>query len=111
MKIQMSALPRRTILAALSLSMMCAAQAPDTARETFTITGKVNNPGTYELRPGARIAEAIAMAGGFADFAQMKKIHLIRGDEQYLFNYVAFEHRKALEANILLVSGDDIVVS
>ena len=100
----------RTVLAVLCLSVACAAQVSDAVNQTFTITGTVRIPGTYELRPGLHIADAIAIAQGFADFAEKKKIRLIRGDKQFRFNYVAFEHREALEANILLASGDKIIV-
>jgi polysaccharide export outer membrane protein len=105
----MTVLTRRTILA-LGVSTACSAQPSNTLRETFTITGNVVKPGAYELRRGINIADAIAMAGGFTDSAQINKITLIRGDHKFHFNYSAFRRGDAPDSNILLVSGDQIIV-
>jgi|SRR5579871_6663390 len=106
----MSAPSRRAILAVLGLSVMCAAQTSDAARETFTVTGNVNNPGTYEIHTGVRIAEAIAMAGGFTESAQTRKVHVLRRNLRFTFNYEAFERGRYLDSNISLVGGDTVEV-
>jgi len=93
---------------------MCAAQTSDAARETLTVTGNVNNPGTYEIHTEVRIAEAIAMAGGFTESAQTRKVHVLRRKLRetfrYTFNYEAFKRGRYLESNILLVGGDTVEV-
>ncbi len=44
---------------------------------TFFVTGEVLKPGTYEFHPGVSVLEAIALAGGFTDYAS-RKIKVIR---------------------------------
>ena len=105
----MSLLSRRTILTALSLSAISAAQPLD-ARKTFTIIGKVKHPGTYGLRSDIRIVRAIAIAGGFVDFAQLHHIQVIRGGQRITFDYILFEKGESMESNIRLVGDDTIEV-
>ncbi len=44
---------------------------------TFFVTGEVAKPGTYEFRPGITVLEAVAMAGGFTDYAS-RKVKVVR---------------------------------
>ncbi|NLZ44642.1 MAG: polysaccharide export protein [Clostridia bacterium] len=39
-----------------------------------TVTGQVNRPGIYELKPGSSVSEAIAMAGGPTQRAELRKV-------------------------------------
>ena len=54
--------------------------------------------------------EAIVTAGGFREFANQKKIVLIRGGKQFYFNYKEVIHGKKLEQNKQLEPGDQIIV-
>lgn len=42
------------------------------------VSGAVANPGLYELRPGARVADAVQAAGGFAETADTTSCNLAR---------------------------------
>jgi competence protein ComEA len=42
------------------------------------IAGAVRNPGVYPLAPGARLAELVDAAGGFADDADTARVNLAR---------------------------------
>jgi polysaccharide export outer membrane protein len=58
----------------------------------FSIVGQVVKPGSYDLSQRITVLDAIALAGGFRDFAKVKKIYVLRvgadGKEQRLpFNY------------------------
>jgi polysaccharide export outer membrane protein len=58
----------------------------------FSIVGLVVKPGSYDLSQRITVLDAIALAGGFRDFAKIKKIYVLRvgpdGKEQRLpFNY------------------------
>lgn len=44
---------------------------------TFFVTGEVAKPGTYEFRPGLTVLEAVAIAGGFTDYAS-RKVRVVR---------------------------------
>ena len=61
---------RRLLLIALSLSTKLFAQGGGSpAKKTFTVVGKVQHPGQFDLRDGMRVTEAFPLAGGFVDFA------------------------------------------
>ena len=99
---------RRTLLfVILCLPGLCYAQPKD---QTFSVTGRVQHPGKYELREKMRIFDALGIAGGFLDFANDRKIMLIRGRERRYFNYRDYVQGKRLEDNILLEDSDVIVV-
>jgi len=76
----------------------------------FFITGEVNRPGEYSLATPTKVFDALSNAGGFRDFANKKKIVIIRGGERIKFNYQDILKGKSLEQNILLENGDTIVV-
>ena len=45
---------------------------------SFNIMGNVNRPGYYPLTRPMTILDAIAISGGFRDFAKEKKIYVLR---------------------------------
>jgi polysaccharide export outer membrane protein len=79
-----------------------------------SILGEVSKPGVLELRGETTILEAIAMAGGFRDFASPSKITIIRVDEgktkRIRFNYNKAVSAGSDEENVVLRSGDVVVV-
>jgi polysaccharide export outer membrane protein len=76
----------------------------------FYITGEVNRAGEYTLATPTKVFDALSNAGGFRDFANKKKIIIIRGTERIKFNYQDILKGKSLEQNIFLENGDTIVV-
>jgi len=76
----------------------------------FFITGEVNRAGEYMLATPTKVFDALSNAGGFRDFANKKKIIIIRGAERIKFNYQDILKGKSLEQNIFLENGDTIVV-
>ncbi len=76
----------------------------------FFITGEVMRPGEYTLLAPTRVFEALANASGFRDFANKKKIVIMRGAERIRFNYADVLKGKNLDQNIFLENGDTIVV-
>jgi polysaccharide export outer membrane protein len=83
------------------------------SRKVF-ITGEVRLPGAYPLTGPRTVMQLIAVAGGLNEFADAKKITVMRteqGRELILkFNYNEVAHGKKLEQNILLKPGDTVVV-
>lgn len=82
---------------------------------TYTIVGKIIHPGSYDLGKPITVLEAIAIAGGFVDFAKTNKVYILRhqadGSEVRLpFNYKKVIDQKAPDENINLKNGDTIVV-
>jgi len=79
-----------------------------------SVLGEVQKPGVLELRGATTILEAIALAGGFRDFASPSKITVIRTNggktERIRFNYNRAVSNSSDEQNIMLKPGDVIVV-
>jgi polysaccharide export outer membrane protein len=76
----------------------------------YFISGEVNRPGSYPLVLPTTILEAIAIAGGFRDWADKKNIILLRGPKRYRFNYNDVVKGKNLAQNVTLENGDHIIV-
>jgi len=76
----------------------------------YYIDGEIGRPGEYPLAAPTTVLEAISMAGGLRDFANGKKIYILRGSERLKFNYKDVIKGKNLDQNIPLQSGDHIVV-
>jgi polysaccharide export outer membrane protein len=76
----------------------------------FYITGEVNRPGEYVLAVPTKVFDALSNSGGFRDFANKKKIIIIRGADRLRFNYQDILRGKNLEQNIFLENGDTVVV-
>jgi polysaccharide export outer membrane protein len=76
----------------------------------YFIIGEIQKPGAYPLTVPTTVLEALVNAGGFRDFANPKKIVVMRGNERFKFNYKEVIAGKKLEQNILLESGDQIIV-
>jgi len=82
---------------------------------TYVVLGKVTKPGSYELGRPTTVLEAIAIAGGFLDFAKPNKIYIIRprgnsSSETLHFDYNRVIKGRNPEQNVELKTGDTIVV-
>ena len=83
--------------------------------QKFNILGMVNKPGSYLLVNSATVLDAIALAGGFRDFAKQKSIYVLRlnadGSQTRLpFNYKEIVKGTNPAQNIKLQPRDTIVV-
>jgi len=83
--------------------------------QKFNILGQVTKPGSYMIANSATVLDAIALAGGFRDFAKQRNIYVLRqnpdGTQARLpFNYKDVVKGKNPEQNIKLQPRDTIVV-
>ena len=83
--------------------------------QKFNVLGQVNKPGSYPLTNSVTVLDAIALAGGFRDFAKQKSIYVLRqnpnGEPTRLpFNYKEVIKGKNPSQNIKLEPGDTIYV-
>jgi polysaccharide export outer membrane protein len=76
----------------------------------FHVLGEVARPGSFPLLTPTTILQALTEAGGFREFANTKRIQLIRGPKRYQFDYHAVVNGRKLEQNVPLEPGDTIVV-
>ena len=78
------------------------------------VIGQVNQPGQFLMTHDVDVMQALSMAGGTTPFAALNKIKILRrtgGESRAIrFRYGDVEAGKALEQNILLESGDVVVV-
>jgi polysaccharide export outer membrane protein len=83
--------------------------------QKFNVLGMVNRPGSYPLSNSATVLDAIALAGGFRDFAKQKSIYVLRQnadgtDTKLPFNYKDVVKGHNPTQNIKLQPRDTIVV-
>jgi polysaccharide export outer membrane protein len=83
--------------------------------QKFNVLGMVSRPGSYPLTNSSTVLDAIALAGGFRDFAKQKSIYVLRqnpdGSQVRLpFNYKEVIKGKDSAQNIKLQPRDTIVV-
>lgn len=76
----------------------------------YYVSGEVNRPGQFSLIAPTTVLEALVNAGGLKEFANKKKIVIMRGDKRFFFNYKDVVRGKKLEQNILLEHGDHVIV-
>ena len=87
----------------------------DSKSQKVNILGMVARPGAYLLTSNTTVLDAIAMAGGFKDFAKQKSVYVLRqapdGTQQRMpFNYKDVIKGKSAEQNVRLQAGDTVVI-
>jgi polysaccharide export outer membrane protein len=83
--------------------------------KNFNIVGEVSKPGYYPLTRRMTVLDAIALAGGFRDFAKVKKVYILRSsgngaEQRFPFNYKDVIKGRNPQQNIELQPRDLIVV-
>lgn len=78
------------------------------------VIGQVNNPGTFIVNPQVDVLQALSMAGGTTPFADLNNIRILRRtnsqQSSLSFNYKEVIAGRNLEQNVILNSGDVVVV-
>ena len=78
------------------------------------VIGQVNEPGVFVVNPRVDVMQALSMAGGTTPFADVNDIRILRrkGGKQTAiqFRYLDVARGRSLEQNIMLESGDVVVV-
>ena len=83
--------------------------------QKFNILGQVARPGSYPLTSAATVLDAIAIAGGFRDFAKKKSIYILRQNADGTQTRLPFNYKEVVKGanpqqNVKLQPGDTIVV-
>jgi polysaccharide export outer membrane protein len=96
----------------------------DSPRVTVTVTainsrsyfvlGEVNHPGKFPLQGEMNALQAVSAAGGLTQFANGKKIYILRNEGQgqgrIPFNYKAALHGDAAATGLMIKPNDTIVI-
>ena len=98
----------------LSVGAIAPSKSSSTATITVYVMGEVAKPGGASVKPGTTLLQALAITGGFTNYAATKRIELLRQDSRgqqqvYHFNYQALIAGANTPA-IVLREGDVIVV-
>jgi polysaccharide biosynthesis/export protein len=78
------------------------------------VLGKVNRPGQFAVSRPVDVMQALSLAGGTTPFASLNHIHILRREGEHevwiAFHYGAVERGHDLQQNIVLKSGDTVIV-
>ncbi len=78
------------------------------------VVGKVTKPGQFVVGRYVNVLQALTLAGGLTPYASENKIKIVRkkgdGEITFPFHYSDVKKGRRLEENILLQSGDVVVV-
>ena len=78
------------------------------------VSGEVRTPGVYQLRGETTLLQVIPMAGGFTEWADQKKVLIIRKegekDKRIVVNYKKIVSGEDMSANVVLKPGDTVIV-
>jgi polysaccharide export outer membrane protein len=79
------------------------------------VMGKVNRPGDFAFSRPLDVMQSLSLAGGATSFADLNDIRILRRDENgkqtvIPFRYDEVSRGRHLEQNVLLQTGDTVVV-
>jgi len=79
--------------------------------QTVSVIGEVNGPGTHPVKRDTTVIEALAMAGGFKDFANTKNI-IIQRTTPTGVKTIKFNYKDAIksEGKPLCVEPGDVII-
>jgi len=85
----------------------------ETTPPMMYVMGEVNSPGAHPMREPMTVLQALAVAGGFKDFANTKKIRIQRRNANGSVQTINFDYKAALERPdkpMFLQPGDTVIV-
>lgn len=86
----------------------------DVRSRAVSVLGEVDEPGRYPFQGHLSVLEAIAIAGGFTEFASPSRIVILRRQggavEQIPFNYNRVLSRRGTQNDLALEPGDIVMV-
>lgn len=81
---------------------------------TIYVIGQVNNPGQFPATHNMDVMQALSVAGGLTAFGDENDIKILRRQDgkqvAFPFDYSSVKNGKNLDLNIVLQSGDVVVV-
>jgi polysaccharide export outer membrane protein len=83
--------------------------------QKFNILGQVSRPGTFVISNSLTVLDALALAGGFRDFAKQKSIYVLRQNADGTQTRIPFNYKEVIKGqnpaqNIKIQPRDTIVV-
>jgi polysaccharide biosynthesis/export protein len=83
--------------------------------QKFNVLGQVVKPGSYVITNSPTVLDAIALAGGFRDFAKRKSIYVLRQNSDGTQARLPFNYKEVIKGvnpaqNVKLQARDTVVV-
>ena len=83
--------------------------------QKFNVLGQVMHPGSFVIANSPTVLDAIALAGGFRDFAKQKSIYVLRENSDGTQARLAFNYKDVIKGinptqNVKLQPRDTVVV-
>jgi len=78
-----------------------------------TVMGEVSKPGAMQIHGPTNVIQAIAMAGGFKEFANTKDVRVLRPNASGGVQTIRFNYKDVINGDakpVLLRSGDTVIV-
>ena len=85
----------------------------ETIPAVIYVMGEVTKPGALPITGSMTVVQALAVAGGFKDFANPRKIRILRTGANGNVQTIDFDYRDAIargDRPLLLQSGDTVIV-
>jgi polysaccharide biosynthesis/export protein len=82
----------------------------DVRSKKYFVDGQVSRTGPFPLITKTTVLEALSACQPFKEFANTKKIRILRGQKVFYFNWNQVSNGKHMEQNIDLENGDHVIV-
>lgn len=76
--------------------------------QSYFMRGEVKRPSRYNLVSRTTLGQAIATAGGYTDYANIKKVKIVRDGQTYIYNMRDVEESPETDPEIR--SGDVVII-
>jgi polysaccharide export outer membrane protein len=99
-------------LKAFMLSPATTITVEESLPTSVTVLGQVVHPGIYAIDPTSGVLQALAVAGGFNDYASYGSIYLMRREpaRRIRFSFADLSRAEGAAATFRIRSGDVVVV-
>jgi polysaccharide biosynthesis/export protein len=77
------------------------------------VMGEVNSPGAQPVRGPVTVLQSLAVAGGFREFANTRRIRILRKNADGTIDTIPFDYRQAVnraDRPMMLQPGDTVIV-
>ena len=83
--------------------------------QKFNVLGQVLHPGSFVITNSPTVLDAVALAGGFRDFAKQKSIYVLRQNPDGTQSRLSFNYKEVIkgikpEQNVKLQPRDTVIV-
>jgi polysaccharide biosynthesis/export protein len=85
----------------------------ETRTPDFAVIGEVRQPGSFDLKPGTTVVDAVALAGGLTEFANKERLFVIRkakDNQRVRFDWNKLTRSEGKGLRYKIEDGDVIVV-